>query len=123
MLVGTPSFCWCWSRRFPTAWGLIFLAEFCLLLNNGPANAVLANVTQPAIRASAFAINIFLIHLLGDAISPSLVGWITGLAGGNMNIGFAAVSVAMALSGVLWMFGGTLSGRRYRRRGRGGRAA
>ena len=105
MLVGTPIFLLMLITPFPAAWGLIFLAEFCLLLNTGPANAVLANVTQPAIRASAFAINIFLIHLLGDAISPPLVGWITGLAGGNMNFGFAAVSAATALSGVLWLSG------------------
>jgi len=105
MLVGTPIFLLVLVTPFPTAWGLIFLTEFCLLLNTGPANAVLANVTRPAIRASAFAINIFLIHLLGDAVSPSLVGWITDLAGGNMNIGFTAVSVAIALSGVLWISG------------------
>ncbi|HEX4146411.1 MAG TPA: MFS transporter [Pirellulales bacterium] len=105
MLIGTPIFLLVLVTPFPTAWGLIFLTEFCLLLNTGPANAVLANVTRPAIRASAFAINIFLIHLLGDAISPSLVGWITDLADGNMNVGFTAVTVAIALSGVLWIAG------------------
>ena len=105
MLIGTPIFLLVLVTPFPTAWGLIFLTEFCLLLNTGPANAVLANVTQPAIRASAFAINIFLIHLLGDAVSPFLVGWITDAAGGNMNIGFTAVTVAIALSGVLWIAG------------------
>jgi len=105
MLVGTPIFLLVLVTPFPTAWGLIFLTEFCLLLNTGPANAVLANVTRPAIRSSAFAINIFLIHLLGDAVSPSLVGWITDLAGGNMNVGFTAVTVAIALSGVLWIAG------------------
>ena len=105
MLVGTPLLLLMLITPFPAAWALIFLAEFCLLLNTGPANAVLANVTQPSIRASAFAINIFLIHLLGDAISPPLVGWITGLAGGNMNFGFAAVSAATALSGLLWLTG------------------
>ncbi len=105
MLLGTPLFLLVLVTPFPAAWGLIFLTEFCLLLNTGPANAVLANVTQPAIRASAFAINIFLIHLLGDAVSPPMVGRISDLAGGNMNVGFAAVSVAMAISGLLWLAG------------------
>jgi MFS transporter, Spinster family, sphingosine-1-phosphate transporter len=105
MLIGTPIFLLVLVTPFPTAWGLIFLTEFCLLLNTGPANAVLANVTRPSIRSSAFAINIFLIHLLGDAVSPSLVGWVTDLAGGNMNVGFTAVTVAIALSGVLWIAG------------------
>jgi MFS transporter, Spinster family, sphingosine-1-phosphate transporter len=105
MLLGTPLFLLVLVTPFPAAWGLIFLTEFCLLLNNGPGNAALANVTRPSIRASAFAINIFLIHLLGDAVSPPMVGWITDLAGGNMNVGFAAVSVAMAVSGILWLAG------------------
>jgi MFS transporter, Spinster family, sphingosine-1-phosphate transporter len=105
MLVGTPLFLLVLVTPFPAAWGLIFVTEFCLLLNTGPANAVLANVTRPTIRSSAFAINIFLIHLLGDAVSPPLVGWITDLAGGNMNAGFAVVSVAIAISGVLWLSG------------------
>ena len=122
MLVGTPLLLLMLITPFPAAWGLIFLAEFCVLLNTGPANAVLANVTQPAIRASAFAINIFLIHLLGDAISPPLVGWITGLAGGNMNFGFAAVSAATATQRPLVAVWHPLSGRRHRGRGRSGRA-
>ena len=105
MLIGTPLFLLVLRTPFPAAWVLIFAAEFCVLLNTGPANAVLANVTRPAVRASAFAINIFMIHLLGDAVSPPLVGWITGLANGNMNVGFATVSVAMALSGLFWIAG------------------
>jgi MFS transporter, Spinster family, sphingosine-1-phosphate transporter len=105
MLLATPFFLAALFVPFPAAWGLLFLAEFCAWLNTGPANTVLANVTQPSIRAAGYAINIFMIHLLGDAISPPLVGKITDLAGGNMNVGFAAVSAAMAVSGVLWLTG------------------
>jgi MFS transporter, Spinster family, sphingosine-1-phosphate transporter len=86
-------------------WPLIFVIEFCLFLSTGPANTALANVTRPAIRSSAFAINIFLIHLLGDAISPKLVGEITDRSQGNMNVGFAAVSAAIGLSGLFWIAG------------------
>ncbi len=105
MLIGTPLFLLVLVTPFPAAWGLIFVTEFCLFLSTGPANAALANVTRSGIRSSAFAINIFLIHLLGDAVSPPLVGKITGWAHGNMNVGFAAVSGAIALSGVLWIAG------------------
>jgi hypothetical protein len=105
MLIGTPLFLLVLVTPFPAAWMLIFVAEFCLFLNTGPANAALANVTRPEIRSSAFAINIFLIHLLGDAISPPLVGQINGWYKGNMNIGFAAVSVAIAASGFFWLAG------------------
>jgi MFS family permease len=55
----------------------IFIAEFFLFLNTGPLNTVIINVTNPAVRAMAFAVNIFFIHALGDAVSPSLIGWLS----------------------------------------------
>jgi MFS family permease len=41
---------------FPAAWALVFLAIFFLFFNTGPANAALANVSPPGIRATAFAL-------------------------------------------------------------------
>ncbi len=110
MLIATPLFLLVIATPFSAGWRmqfwpLIFVIEFCLFLSTGPANTALANVTRPAIRSSAFAINIFLIHLLGDAISPRLVGEITDRSRGNMNVGFAAVSVAIAASGIFWLAG------------------
>lgn len=112
MLVGLPLFLAFLVTPFPYAWGLLFAAEFCLFFNTGPTNTILANVTHPAIRASAFAVNILIIHAFGDAISPSLIGWITDatktaeLPVGNMNLSFGAgVSVAIFLSGIFWMLG------------------
>jgi predicted MFS family arabinose efflux permease len=59
----------------------IFLAELCIFLNTGPLNAVIANVSRPAVRASAYAANIFIIHALGDAISPAIIGAVSDRAG------------------------------------------
>jgi len=55
----------------------IFFAEFFLFLNTGPLNTIIVNVTAPALRARAFAVNIFIIHALGDAISPAMLGWLS----------------------------------------------
>jgi len=52
----------------------IFLAETLLFLNTGPLNTVIVNVSAPSVRAMAFAINIFVIHALGDAVSPAIIG-------------------------------------------------
>lgn len=52
----------------------IFAAELFLFLNTGPLNTVLVNVVTPGRRAMGFAINIFAIHALGDAISPAIIG-------------------------------------------------
>jgi predicted MFS family arabinose efflux permease len=60
-----------------TALTLIFAAEVLIFLNTGPLNAVIADVSAPAVRATAYAVNIFVIHALGDAISPAIVGAIS----------------------------------------------
>lgn len=89
--------------RFPGAWICIFAAVFFLFLNSGPSNTALANVTLPAVRATAFALNIFVVHLLGDMISPPLIGVIRDRW--NMNVAFLAVSVTMLIAGILWFWG------------------
>lgn len=104
MLVGFPlSVLMLWVP-FPWDWAVIFLACFCLFFNTGPTNTILANVTHPSIRASAFALNILVIHSLGDVISPLVIGAITD-ASGSMNIAFLCVSATVLLGGVLWLCG------------------
>jgi MFS family permease len=111
MLIGFPVLLLVLVTPFPWAWGLIAIAEFCVFLNTGPTNTILANVTHPSVRAAAFALTIFVIHALGDAISPPLIGWISGLArsaehpSGNMNVGFVVVALTMLAAGVFWLLG------------------
>ena len=45
-----------------------------LFLPTGAIAAALVAETPPATRTMAFAVNIFIIHLLGDAFSPVLIG-------------------------------------------------
>jgi len=103
MLIACPFVLLMLYTPFPFAWVWVFCAVFFLFFNTGPSNAILANVTAPSIRASAFALNIFLIHLLGDAPSPPLLGGIAGRYG--WNAAFGLVAAAMAVAGVLWLFG------------------
>jgi predicted MFS family arabinose efflux permease len=63
---------WAPSARLCVA--AMFLAEFFLFLNMGPINAVIVSVTKPQARSMAFAANILVIHALGDAVSPTLIG-------------------------------------------------
>jgi sugar phosphate permease len=53
----------------------LFLAETFLFLNMGPLNSAIVSVTRLETRSMAFAANILVIHLLGDAASPTLIGW------------------------------------------------
>ena len=88
---------------FPAAWILIFFTVFFLFFNTGPSNTALANVSHPTVRATAFALNILIIHALGDAISPPLIGAIADRT--NLNMGFLVVSAMMLVAGVLWLYG------------------
>ena len=88
---------------FPLAWVLMFVALFFLFFNTGPSNTALANVTHPSVRATAFALNILIIHALGDAAAPPLIGFVADRT--NMNIAFLTVTAAMLVAGVLWLCG------------------
>ena len=88
---------------FPGAWICIFIAVFCMFFNSGPSNTALANVSLPSVRATAFALNILIVHLFGDIMSPPLIGAIRDRW--NMNIGFLTVSGAMLVAGIFWFWG------------------
>lgn len=103
MLLGFPMFLLILYTPFPLAWGFLFLTCFCLFFNTGPTNTILANVTHPAIRASAFAANIFVIHALGDAISPWIIGAIASRS--SLHVGFIVVAFLVLVSGLLWLWG------------------
>src|SRR4029450_1497897 len=55
-------------------WPAMFMTLLLLFLNTGPLNAAMANVLPPDLRARGFALYTVAIHLLGDAISPPLIG-------------------------------------------------
>jgi MFS family permease len=95
--------CSIWAP-FPLAWIFIFLACFCLFFNTGPTNTILANVTHPSIRASAFALNILIIHAAGDAISPTIIGFMNGYFQ-DMSAGFLTVSFMCLAASALWFLG------------------
>jgi MFS family permease len=88
---------------FPLAWVLMFIALFFLFFNTGPSNTALANVTHPSVRSTAFALNILIIHALGDATAPPLIGSIADHT--NMDVAFLAVTAMMLVAGVLWLVG------------------
>ncbi len=81
----------------------ILIGEFLILLNTAPLNAALVNSVSAPIRATAIAVNLFTIHLLGDAFSPLLIGYISDRT--DLRMGMVAMIVAVALSGgilALW---------------------
>jgi len=103
MLIACPIFIVSLYVPFPEAWIPMFLAIFFLFLNTGPSNTALANVSLPAVRATAFAANIFVVHAFGDVQAFWLLGYIGGHT--NMHVAFLFVSGIIFLSGLVWLIG------------------
>ncbi len=89
----------------PARWTLpaLLVAEFFLFLNTGPLNTAIVNSVSAAIRATAIALNIFLIHALGDASSPRLIGAISDRSG--LRAGLGLTLIALLLSAVILFTG------------------
>jgi MFS family permease len=105
MIMGFPLFLMSLHASFPwSIWILIFLTCFCLFFNTGPTNTILANITRPSIRAIGYAVNIFVIHALGDVISPVIVGLLNDRYG-DMNKSFLVVGAMFLVAGILWLAG------------------
>ena len=81
----------------------ILVAAFLLLLNTAPLNAALINSVGAHIRSTAIAINIFIIHLLGDVPSPTLMGWIADRR--SLQVAFICPVIAMAVSSAILFYG------------------
>jgi len=74
-------------------------AIFFLFLNPGVLTAVVVSVAGPWRRAQAVALNIVVIHLVGDVPSPLLIGWVSDL--GSLKWGVSLTLVALAAGAVL----------------------
>ena len=103
MLIACPFFVATLYMPFPMAWVPMFFAIFFLFVNTGPSNTALANVSLPAVRATAFAVNILVVHALGDVQAFWLLGYIGGHT--NMHVAFLFVSGIIFLSGLAWLVG------------------
>jgi len=79
----------------PALAGAIFL----LFLNPGVLTAVVVSVAGPWRRAQAAALNIVVIHLVGDVPSPFLIGWIADQS--SLKWGVSLTLVALAAGAVL----------------------
>jgi len=79
----------------------IIAAELLLFMSTGPINSAIANLVSPAERASAFALSMFMIHLLGDVPSPWLIGHLAVLT--SLGKAVLIVPAAVVVSGVVWL--------------------
>ena len=76
-------------------------AELLLFMSTGPSNSVIVGLVSPAHRASAVALSVLAIHILGDVISPPLIGSVSDRT--SLGDAVLLVPVAVAVSGLFWV--------------------
>jgi MFS transporter, Spinster family, sphingosine-1-phosphate transporter len=103
MGLGIPVMMVALFNRGPAMVPGIALSGFLLLLNTAPLNAAVINSVGAHIRATAIAVNLFVIHFLGDAFSPWLIGKVSDRS--SLESGFISTVVATALSSAILFYG------------------
>ena len=93
-------FCWLMLCMTHTLSVLACLGAALILLfmPTGAIAAALVATTDERVRSMAFAVNIFIIHLLGDALSPTLIGW----ASSTWNLKVAVFAASLMLLPGAW---------------------
>jgi MFS family permease len=81
----------------------IAVSAFFLLLNTSPLNAAVINSVDAHIRSTAIAVNIFIIHILGDVPSPAMMGWVADKR--SLQAAFILPVIAMGISSAILFYG------------------
>lgn len=79
----------------------IIAAQLLLFASTGPVSAAVVNVVAAQERASAMALCMFLIHLLGDVPSPLLIGHLSDRS--SLAQAVMVVPIAVTACAVLWI--------------------
>jgi len=83
-------------------WSGIVVAELLLFTSTGPINSAIVNAVAPGIRATAVALSIFTIHVLGDVPSPTVLGAISDAT--SLARAVLIIPVAVLASGAIWTY-------------------
>jgi MFS transporter, Spinster family, sphingosine-1-phosphate transporter len=107
--LSVPCAVMCLSVGSPAAFfAWIAAAEFALFLSTSPINVVILQGVPEHLRASAMAVSIFAIHLLGDMLSPPIIGAISDRS--SLRLGMLVLPVALVLATVAWWRGSAPGG-------------
>jgi MFS family permease len=80
----------------------IVVTELLLFASTGPVNSAIVNVVAPTERATAVALSILGIHLLGDVPSPPLIGALSDAT--SLGTAFLILPAVIALAGGIWLY-------------------
>lgn len=102
MLLGAPAAWVAFTSANQTAsMAALAVAMFCCFLGTGPINTLILESAPSALRASAMAGSIFIIHLFGDLWSPSIVGTLSD-QWASLSQALLLLPAVLLLAGALW---------------------
>ena len=91
------------ARAPAVFWPGMFLTMLLLFINMGPLNAAMVNVLPPDLRARGVGLHTTTIHLLGDALSPFLIGVVSDSLG--LRIPVLLTGLLLPLAGLVLLMG------------------
>jgi MFS family permease len=80
----------------------IVVTELLLFASTGPINSAIVNAVAPTERATAVALSILGIHLLGDVPSPPIIGALSDAT--SLGTAFLILPAVIALAGGIWLY-------------------
>ena len=95
-LVTVPFGILCFFGPRATMLPALALAMFSIFLSTGPLNAAIVNAVPATVRATAIAVELFLIHALGDTPSPRLIGMVSDHSTLSTGLGLTLVTLLAA---------------------------
>ena len=95
------------SRTLYAIW--MVAAQLLLFLSTGPINAAIVNLVVATERATAIALGVFAIHLLGDVLSPYLIGALSDAS--SLAQAVKIVPIAVLIGAFVWISAALAQGR------------
>jgi predicted MFS family arabinose efflux permease len=88
------------ENSFTLLSAMCFLAQISMWQYTGPSNVIISNTIPIEMRTRAYAISIMMIHSCGDAISPTITGYISDNYG--LLYGMLLIPSGFFISGILY---------------------
>jgi MFS family permease len=95
-LITVPFGILCFFGPRATMLPALALAMFSIFLSTGPLNTAIVNAVPATVRATAIAVELFLIHALGDTPSPRLIGMVSDHSTLATGLGLTLVTLLIA---------------------------
>jgi MFS family permease len=83
---------------------MLAIAMFLIFLGTGPLNAAIINAVPSAVRSTAIALELLLIHLFGDTPSPKIIGIVSDHSH-SLATGLGTTLITMVVAAILLFIG------------------